>query len=287
MANGITRGALPNLLVIGAQKCATTSLHFYLNQHPEIQMARGKELNFFVANGSWANGVDWYARHFDPDAPVRGESSPAYTNYPIHDGVPARIHSLVPQTKLVYMVRDPVERAVSQYVHAYSTGSENRSIEDVFEEGLSTHPYVMRSKYFLQLKQYLGFFNAAAILVVAQEELLLDRTAAMRRIFAFLEVEPSFYHPKFDQIKHLSRDRRRRTWAGRAVASAVRTVTRPLHPPRWLAWQAENYLVFPFARKVGRPALSSTMRERLAGEFQDDVKRLRELTGQEFATWSV
>lgn len=273
--------------MIGAQKCGTTSLHFYLDQHPEIQMARGKELNFFVAGGSSANGVDWYAAQFDPDAPVRGESSPAYTHYPVHDGVPARIHSLVPQAKLIYMVRDPVERTVSQYVHDYSTGREDRSIEDVFEDGLAAHRYVTRSKYFLQLEQYLGFFDPAAILVVAQEELLLERAAAMRRIFAFLEVEPSFYHPNFERIKHLSRDRRRKTWAGQAVASTVRTVTRPLHPPRWLAWEAENYLVFPFARKVGRPGLSSAVREQLAGELKEDVDRLRELTGQEFANWSL
>jgi hypothetical protein len=273
--------------VIGAQKCGTTSLHFYLDEHPEIQMARGKELNFFVGDGSWANGVDWYAAHFDPDAPVRGESSPAYTNYPVYNGVPARIHSLVPEAKLVYMVRDPVERTISQYVHDYSTGRENSSIEDVLGDGLATHPYVTRSKYFLQLEQYLAFFEPAAILVVAQEELLLERRAAMRRIFAFLGVETSFYHPSFEQIKHLSRDRRRKTWAGRAVTSAVRTVTRPLHPPRWLAWEAENYLVFPFARKVARPPLSSALREQMAGELKGDADRLRELTGQEFASWSV
>jgi hypothetical protein len=273
--------------VIGAQKCGTTSLHFYLDQHPEIQMARGKELNFFVGDGSWSKGVDWYAAHFDSDAPVRGESSPAYTNYPTFEGVPARIHSLVPEAKLVYMVRDPVDRTVSQYVHDYSTGKENRSIEDVFADGLTTHPYVVRSKYFLQLEQYLGLFDPGSILVVAQEELLRERTAAMRRIFAFLEVEPSFYHPNFEQIKHLSRDRRRRTWAGRAVASAVRTVTRPFHPPGWLAWEAENYLVFPFARKVERPALPTAVRERLAGELKEDVESLRDLTGQEFASWSV
>jgi hypothetical protein len=273
--------------VIGAQKCGTTSLHFYLDQHPEIQMARGKELNFFVGDGSWAKGVDWYAAHFDSDAPVRGESSPAYTNYPTFQDVPARIHSLVPEAKLVYMVRDPVERTVSQYVHDYSTGKEDRPIEAVFEDGLATHPYVLRSKYFLQLEQYLGFFDPAAILVVAQEELLRERIAAMRRIFAFLEVEPAFYHPNFEQIKHLSRDRRRRTWAGRAVVSAVRTTTRPFHPPRWLAWEAENYLVFPFARKVERPALPNAVRERLAGELKEDVERLRELTGQEFPSWSV
>jgi hypothetical protein len=273
--------------VIGAQKCGTTSLHFYLDQHPEVSMARGKELNFFVAGGSWAKGVDWYAAQFDPDAPVRGESSPAYTNYPFHDGVPARVHSLVPESKLVYMVRDPIERAVSQYVHEFSTGREDRSIEDVFADGLATHPYVIRSKYFLQIEQYLAFFDPAAILVIAQEELLLERPATMRRIFGFLEVDPSFYHPNFEQIKHLSRDRRRRTWAGRALVSGVRAATRPFHPPRWLGWEAETYLVFPFARKFARPVLSTALRERLMREVKEDVARLRELTGQEFARWSV
>lgn len=275
------------MLVIGAQKCGTTSLHFYLDQHPEVSMARGKELNFFVERGSWSKGVDWYRSQFDPTATVRGESSPAYTNYPHHDGVPARMHSVVPEAKLVYMVRDPIERIVSQYVHEFTTGRENRPIETVLEDGLDTHPYVMRSKFFLQLERYLEFFPPESVLVASQEDLLLERRATMRRIFAFLGVDTSFDHPNFERIKHLSRDRRRRTQAGEVLVSVVRTATRPLNPPQWLAWEAETLLVFPFARRVDRPDLPAALHERLVRALEEDVARLREHTGQAFARWRL
>jgi sulfotransferase family protein len=287
LVNGSERDALPNLITIGAQKCGTTSLHYYLNQHPDIAMVRAKELNFFVSEGAWAKGLGWYAAQFDPAARIRGESSPSYTNYPRYDGVAERIHAVVPEAKLVYMVRDPLERMISQYLHEYTTGTENKPIENVLGESLGTHRYVTRSKYFLQLEQYLPFFDPAAILVVAQEELLHERAATMQRIFEFLDVEASFHHPNFERIKHLTRDRRRKTWAGKIVTSGIRTATRPLRPPRWLAWEAENYLVFPFARKVSRPVLPAILRERLVCELQNDANRLRELTGKEFPNWSV
>jgi hypothetical protein len=275
-------------VVIGAQKCGTTSLHYYLDQHPEISMARAKELNFFVARGTWTKGLDWYAAQFDAGAPVRGESSPAYTNYPVHGGVPARMHSVVPNAKLVFLARDPIERIVSQYVHDYSAGKVDRPLAEVLADRLSAHPYVLRSRYFLQLEQYLAFFPREQILVLAQEDLLNDRPPTMRQVFEFLEVDDSFYHPKFEQLKHrTSNDRRRKTRLGRAVSLAARELTARFHPPRWIAWKAERLLVFPLSRRIERPVVGGALTEQLAAELGDDANRLRELTGKEFASWSL
>jgi hypothetical protein len=96
--------ALPNLVVIGAMKCGTTSLHHYLDLHPEISMSRPKELNFFIGDdggpgdwrgGTWRRGTAWYAQHFEPAAPVRGEVSPGYTSpsFPYEAG---RMAAVVP-----------------------------------------------------------------------------------------------------------------------------------------------------------------------------------------------
>ena len=89
------RGALPNLVVIGGLKCGTTSVHHYLNLHPEVEMSRPKELNFFVSELNWTLGQEWYASHFSGRASVRGESSPHYTNRPRFDGVAERMRSLL------------------------------------------------------------------------------------------------------------------------------------------------------------------------------------------------
>ena len=282
------RDALPNLIVIGAQKCGTTSLHYYLDQHPDISMSRAKELDFFVADGSWSKGLDWYAAQFDARATVRGESSPSYTNYPRHGGVAARLHSVIPDAKLVYLVRDPLERIVSQYLHDYSMGKEHRPIEEALAGGLGTHLYVARSRYFMQLEQYLPFFEPASILVLTQEELLVDRVRTIRRVFEFVGVDPDFYDPRFERIKHrTSSHRRRRTRAGTGVASLAGAATRRLQPPRWLAWKAERLLVFPFARRIERPLLTDAIRDQLIAELKDDANRLRDFTGKELQEWCV
>src|SRR3712207_3189656 len=89
-------GALPNLIVIGAMKCGTTSLHRYLDLHPEVAMSTAKELSFFSRPERYDGlGVDWYKGFFDPTAAIRGESSPEYSHGP-PAGVPARIRTLVP-----------------------------------------------------------------------------------------------------------------------------------------------------------------------------------------------
>src|SRR5881398_2677233 len=113
---------LPNLLVIGASKCGTTSLHHYLGLHPEIGMSRVKELHYFVEEPT-ESSLRWYASQF-PDAPVRGESSPSYTQRHRSPLVAARIARVLPDVKLVYIVRDPVERLLSSYrFHRYDLGS--------------------------------------------------------------------------------------------------------------------------------------------------------------------
>jgi len=163
---------LPNLLVIGAQKCGTTSLHRYLDAHPEIAMSDPKELDFFVehedrphyvANGNWHRGVDWYASQFPDDAPVRGEASPNYTAYPNVQRIPERAAEIVPGAALIYMVRDPIERIVSHYLHRVGASPERRSLKETLgdiERG-SGMVFVDRSRYFMQIERWLEYSLAS------------------------------------------------------------------------------------------------------------------------------
>src|SRR5947208_15412875 len=82
---GVVVGALPNLVVIGAQKCGTSGLHYYLSLHPEISMSRPKELKYVIEERDWLRGGDGYRRHFDPAARVRGETALSYTAHPQHE----------------------------------------------------------------------------------------------------------------------------------------------------------------------------------------------------------
>src|SRR4051794_4150382 len=124
--------AMPNLIIIGGLKCGTTSIHHYLGLHPDVQMSKPKELNFFVEEPNWDLGLHWYTARFADRHPVRGESSPHYTNLPRFSGVAERIQRHCPDTKLLYMVRDPIKRILSHWVHAKGAGYETRDLDDVF-----------------------------------------------------------------------------------------------------------------------------------------------------------
>ncbi len=111
---------LPNLLVVGAMKCGTSSLHNYLARHPDIFMSAEKELNFFTGSNS-GQSLDWYKAQFPVDAPVRGESSQNYSkrHNPLFPGAAEAIKAVIPDTKLIYLVRDPIERYRSHKVENY------------------------------------------------------------------------------------------------------------------------------------------------------------------------
>ena len=173
--------ALPNLIIIGGLKCGTTSIHHYLGLHPEVQMSKPKELNFFVEELDWDLGMDWYRGRFDDRFPVRGESSPHYTNLPRYTGVVERIHEHIPDAKLIYMVRDPISRILSHWRHATGAGYETRSMEEVLTRDDQT--YVTRSMYWMQLQPYLEHFDRDQIEVITQEELQSDREGTMRKAF--------------------------------------------------------------------------------------------------------
>ena len=162
-------GALPNLIVIGAQKCGTSGLHYYLSLHPETSMSKPKELNFFIAERNFPRGLDWYRAHFDARATVRGESSPNYTAYPQHVGVPERMHAIVPDAKLLYMVRDPIDRIAAHWVHNFAKRREKGDLRATL-----MHPntsYLARSHYYTQLQQFLRVYPREQILLVEQDEL--------------------------------------------------------------------------------------------------------------------
>ncbi|HEY9295730.1 MAG TPA: sulfotransferase domain-containing protein, partial [Phormidium sp.] len=121
----------PDFIIIGAQKCGTTSLYEYLIQHPQILAASKKEVHFFDLN--FAKGVDWYRQQFKPvsQKSITGEASPYYIFHPL---VPQRIYQLFPQVKLIVLLRNPVERAISHYYHEVRLGFEDLGLEDAIAQ---------------------------------------------------------------------------------------------------------------------------------------------------------
>jgi hypothetical protein len=275
-------------------KAGTTSLYHYLGEHPQIQMASMKETNFFsgppdgVPYPSGLKRVERlqdYERLFDPAFAVRGEASPSYTVYPRRKGVPERIKELTPDAKLIYLVRDPIARAISQYQHHVSYENEQRSLEDALDPSDPYGRYTGPSFYAAQLERYLPHFPPESILVVDQADLLADRRAALREIFAFLAVDDSFYSRKFDTEMNTGEELR--TYSPFVVLVRYARATPLQRLPRGL----RVFLRRTVGRMVSRPlegsALSEDLRARLQRLYADDARRLRELTGKTFSTWSV
>jgi Sulfotransferase family len=188
---------LPTFLVIGAPKAGTTSLHEYLASHPDVFMPERKELNFFITEiegrhtGHWPLGRHWYEQRFATanSATAIGEASPYYAAHPTVPGVAGRINDMLPNARLIYLVRDPVKQMISHYSHLWRSGKEHLPPE----VALTEHSiYLDCSSYADQIETFLQYSPRSEILVVISEQLRTDRDATLERIFDFVGVDPGW-----------------------------------------------------------------------------------------------
>jgi Sulfotransferase family len=199
---------LPTFVVIGAMKAGTVSLSRYLDDHPTVFLARGGrfgEPNFFVAEHNWPRGRGWYESLFDGagSAAAIGECSPSYTWAHVYRGVPERMAQLVPQARLIYVVRDPIDRMQSMYMHQVSAGRERRRAV----AALLDDRYLWPSRYGFQLAAFLDHFDRSQVLVIASE-VLRDRPGeALRAVFGHLAVDPAAGDPDKRHQDHRSIDK--------------------------------------------------------------------------------
>lgn len=285
--------ALPTFFVIGAAKSGTSSLHFYLDQHPEIQMSANKEPRFFAEpdrgipfppDKVWDRAE--YERLFDPGFRVRGESSTDYAAHPRRQGSAERIKELVPEAKFVYLVRDPIARTISHYKMGVALMGERRPLEEALEDVNPLSPYVASSLYATQIELYREHFPAEQMLVVDQGELLADREATLRRIFSFLEVDPEV--GRIESEEKLLDSAQWRTYSpeylgfvNRHLAPRVQWIPRDF---RRSVRRVVERVIWP---PLEEPTADGEVGERLRATCAEEADRLRGLTGLELASWSV
>ncbi len=277
-------GVLPNLVVIGGLKCGTTSLHHYLNLHPQVSMSRPKELNFFVSELNWPLGEGWYGQHFEPEAAVRGETSPHYTDRPRLEGVAERMHEVVPHARIVYMVRHPIDRMLSHYLHNIAGGYDDRPVEDAFARDDTA--YVDRSRYAMQLGPYLLAFGDDRVRVISREDLAIRRAETMASLFEFLGVDPEFQSDEFAREWETGGAKRKGRFRimDRAVRlPGLRALDRNFDRlPERLRWGVERVVHDPDSGEAPKPELAPDTRERLESILRPEAARLEEMTGRTF-----
>lgn len=272
---------LPTFFVIGAAKCGTTSLHFYLDQHPEISMADPKEPHVFADSRSLDESSD-YGGHFEPGPSVRGESSTGYSRWPAEGDAASRIGAAIPDAKLIYLVGEPVERLVSDYAQQVAVGVEPLTFEQAFDDFEDpANFYMCASRYATQVENYLKYFDSSRLLVLEQWALRHERRETLREIFEFLGVDTDYWTSGFEpeigtRQEHVRHDsllwRLRSSWVGAGYRKL------PVGPRLRISRTLR--------RRMGgappRPEFSPERREAIAELLIPEMERLRELTGRPF-----
>ena len=182
---------LPNFLVIGAAKSGTTTLYRYLQRHPQIYMSSVKETAFFAFEKEYKKGLEFYASFFEYTSKeqICGEASTDYTKYPLYPKTASRIAEILPNVKLIYIMRNPVDRAYAYYLHQWIRNNP-KIINKSFEECLSySEEYVNASNYMMQIKNYLQFFPKSSFLFILMEDMLQKPTETLKKTLEFLEVD--------------------------------------------------------------------------------------------------
>lgn len=275
-------GCLPDFVVIGAAKAGTTSLHFYLSLHPEIFMSTPKEVRFFVdcapPRGTWSNGLGWYRSLFRSDKRLCGEASTQYSQHPFFDGVAERMHSVITEAKLLYLVRDPLERVYSHFLMGRRKGKWRDSFAD-FIASEEADFVIQTSCYASQLRRYLAFYARDRILVVKSADLETQRAATLRRIFSFLGADAEFSSPLFFRRRNVGREQPVPNALGLQLGNSwfMRTAERVLHPG--VFYHFRNLLLRPFSRKVPDKILYSSVPASLRQRFACEIADLRDLSG--------
>ncbi len=204
---------LPDFLIIGAAKAGTTSLFNYLIQHPSVASPTRKEISYFSTH--YRKGINWYKSHFPLISEMKsegktlcGEASPYYLSHPL---APGRTHELLPDVKLIVLLRNPIDRAISNYKHIVRLGFEKETFEKAIElepvrlEGEEQkivsdgnyfslvhqyHSYLNRGIYWKELERWFKYYPRNKILIINSESFYHDPAPWFDNTLNFLNISP-------------------------------------------------------------------------------------------------
>lgn len=270
---------LPNFIIVGAMKSGTSTLRDLLTLRHDVFLPPG-EVHFFSDEDKYARGMAWYESLFSAatDAVAVGEKTPTYAYLPECAG---RIHTALPEVKLVWLFRDPVARTYSHYWHSVKNGSERlpfRAAIATEADRVGKDPwrgYQRRSMYHEQVERYLKLFPRTQMHFLLLEHLLRDPLRETNSLLSFLGVE------RLAQAPPLPRSNQTFIPRNRTTQWAIRRVFRPRTRP--------YQFLSRFNRRAtpGYPPLDPALRAQLRDTFVRPNQRLAELTGLDLAVWNA
>lgn len=279
----------PDFIYIGAGKCGSTSLFNYIGQHPDVFLCPKKETFYFINEQARSNLVPWgaitkledYLDLFEkaPEGCVTGEISTNYYAYPESAEL---IKASIPDVKLIALLRNPAERAFSEYQMHARNGHEKRPFSDILE---AHEKYVKRGFYYAELKPFFDVFDHQNIRVLLYDDFVQNPQDLIRQIFAFIGVEESFVPdmsvrgregglPKNQALHQLLNKKN----ILRSVASKILKLVLPLSKRQ----EIRSKMI---KGNMQKQTLSSQDRQALIQIYREDILSLQSMLGRDLSFW--
>lgn len=271
-----------DFMIIGAQKCGTTSLANQLASHPAICFCAEKEPGYFNQTGDWRAGIEAYHALYSP-APGQlcGEASTFYTFLPEYPNTHKHLFEYNPDLKLIYVMRQPVERALSHYTHNLVRELDTRPPDVAL---FAAPEYVNRSRYGVQLRPYLELFDRDNILLLVFEEYVRDQVAALQQIAGILDIDPQPFAAAETEAQHKSvgepylKYDSMRSFVKTPVFRRLRSMV-----PESIRQPVRHRLLSNTL--AAKPELSAQDRQTLWRLLEDDVLAVETLLGRRLDEW--
>jgi hypothetical protein len=258
----------PDFLIVGAMKCATSTLHDQLDSHASFFMTTPKEPNFFSDDGVYAKGIEWYESLFAgaSDSQLKGESSTHYTKLPSHPKTIERLAAYCPDVKCIYVMRHPVDRLISHYIHEWTQGVISCDIDSAVERFPELVDY---GKYNMQIEPYLDTFGSSSILPLFAERFRDNPQRELQTVFDFLEITERPVWKK-DVRSNVSSERLRVCgWRDVLVNNSLLTVVRRTLVPKTMRRKIRQLWTMK-----ERPHLSQQTFAHVQNIFNEDLQEL-------------
>lgn len=269
-----------NFMIIGAQKSGTTSLASHLTSHPEVAFSNVKEPGYFNRNQAWESGLGKYHDLFAPkNGQICGEGSTMYTFIPEWIGTHERLYAYNSNLKLIYIMRNPIERVISNYAHRLVRGTEKNPPEiAVFADPT----YISRSRYAVQLRPYLELFGRKNIHLMIFEDYIADPVSSMAVLAGFLRISPIRFQPLAREGHHQSVGE----WYLRGLFRRIARV-RPVGSILSKVPQGTKKLLRPLlSRRLEHiPRFPPELKETLWRLIEDDVNGIEVIMGRKLDLW--
>ncbi|MGR3540285.1 MAG: sulfotransferase domain-containing protein [Hasllibacter sp.] len=260
---------LADFVIIGAMKCGTSTLAAQLSGREGLFVTTPKEPNFFSDDAVHARGLAWYEALFEDAEPgaIKGEASTHYTKITTHPRALERLAAVLEAPRLVYLIRDPVARAVSHYIHEWTMGVMGGDVDAAFE----AHPELVdHGRYGMQIEPWAARFGTGRILVSSLEAMKADPQGVLDRVGAFIGHPGPLPWREEDARVNASAERvRRLPMQGLLVDNPVATALR-----RTLVPQSLRDRIRRSRQMTERPRPSDALVARLRETFAADRARL-------------